>query len=330
MRHASHRDSRTFNRVRQRRHVSDLDDAKTIDRLRAAVNSRLADLVGSSAAMPDRLGRSMRHSLLAPGKRVRALIAVLAAEHHGADGLAALVPACALEMVHAASLVLDDLPAMDDSRLRRGLPANHCVYGEGTAILAAIGLMNRAFAVVSADGSLGAGQRLEIIDALSWAIGGEGLIAGQELDLHNDASLASVGGVEEMHGRKTGALFAAAALVGAIVAGAGPELRAGARRFGWRLGIAFQTFDDLVDRFATSDAALKETGKDAAKPTVVALVGPERALGRARRHLAAALGDIADIDRASLLVRYVGGLGDGLLARLEGRNLELADGLSRR
>lgn len=309
--------------------VRDRDDGISIEGLHAEVDSRLADLIAPGSGAPARLGQSMRHSLLAPGKRVRALIAMLAAAHHGAPALAALDAACAVELVHSASLVLDDLPAMDDSRLRRGLPANHCVYGEGTAILAAIGLMNRAFGVVAEDGGLGPGQRLAIVRVLSWSIGADGLIAGQEQDLNASGELDSVAAIEQMHGRKTGALFAAAAEIGAVVADAGAAEQALARRFGWQLGIAFQTFDDLVDRFASSGAALKDTGKDLAKPTLVALLGPERALAAARRNLDDALGALAGPWPPSALTRYVGDLREGLLVRLGGRNLELADGASR-
>ncbi len=309
--------------------MTDTGDDTDIEGLREKVDSRLAALIAADANAVVRLDQSIRHSLLAPGKRVRALISMLMADHHGAKAHAALDQACAVEMVHCASLILDDLPAMDDSRLRRGLPATHCVFGEGTAILAAIGLMNRAFGVLAENPALGAERKLAAVRTLSWSIGPEGLIAGQEQDLNPEAGLDSIAGIEDMHGRKTGALFAAAAEIGAIVAGAGIEQEARARRFGWQLGVAFQTIDDLVDRFATSDAALKETGKDTAKPTLVALLGPERALESARRHLAGATGELAITEgvqpRSGALMQYVGGLGEGLLARLEGSDLEMAD-----
>ena len=297
---------------------------------RAAPGADRPEPAPVDAGVPVRLDRSVRHSLLAPGKRVRALIAMLMADHHGAAARAALDPACAVEMVHCASLILDDLPAMDDSHLRRGLPANHCVFGEGTAILAAIGLLNRAFGVLAENATLDAERRLATVRSLSWSIGPDGLIAGQEQDLNAETGLDSVEAIEDMHGRKTGALFATAAEIGSIVAGAGAEQEAGARQFGWRLGVAFQTIDDLVDRFATSDAAQKETGKDEAKPTLVSLLGPDRALECAQAHLDGALAELADADgpsaRSSALKVYVSGLGEGLLARLEGSNLELVDG----
>lgn len=306
--------------------LTENDQAQDFGHLRALVDTRLGELVPSGAAGPVRLNEAMRHSLLAPGKRVRALIVLLGEQHWGGAGAAALDPACAVEMVHAASLILDDLPAMDDSSFRRGLPANHLVYGEGTAILAAIGLMNRAFAVAAGSAGLDAGQRLRIVDCLSWSIGTEGLVAGQEQDLHGLGAPVTAAGIEEMHGRKTGALFAAAAEIGAVVAGAGEETARRAREFGHRLGIAFQTFDDLVDRFASAGAALKDTGKDCDKPTLVALLGPDQAIAAAERELAAALRGVGGDSSPSALVRYVGELGDGLMARLDRLKVEAVDG----
>ena len=128
-------------------------------KLRDAVETRLAALMPPADQSPANLHCAMRYTLLAPGKRARALLAMLAAKDLGRDrdAAAAISPACALEMVHAASLILDDLPAMDNASLRRGLPANHMLFGEATAILAAIGLLNRAFGVIAEDASLGGG-----------------------------------------------------------------------------------------------------------------------------------------------------------------------------
>ena len=314
-----------------------------IDELRALVECRLAGLVSATPDAPERLTRSMRHSLLAPAKRVRALIALLSAGHHGARREAALDAACAVEMVHAASLVLDDLPAMDDSGVRRGLPANHIVFGEGTAILAAIGLMNRAFAVAAGDQTMSAAARLAVTATLAWSIGEDGLIAGQEQDLHGKdipargargealpggEPVGDVDAIELMHGRKTGALFAAAAEIGAIAADADDPARARARDFGWTIGTAFQTFDDLLDRYAGADTALKDTRKDDAKPTVVSLLGPAAALARARAHMDRAVALYPAGPSSSALIAYVGGLGGELMARLDRSNLDLVDGVS--
>ncbi len=227
----------------------------------------------------------MRHSLLAPGKRVRALLLILAAKQFGASEESALSSACAVEMVHCASLILDDLPAMDNATLRRGLPANHCVFGEATAILAAIALMNRAFGVVAEDDGLSDRTRTNLTAILSAAIGSEGLVAGQEADLKWQPIAATRKDVEQVHMRKTAALFAAATEMGAVVAGAPGEDAERMRDFGKRLGLAFQVLDDLLDVLTAREQAGKDVGRDAGKPSMVRTVGLEEAQREARLYI---------------------------------------------
>jgi geranylgeranyl pyrophosphate synthase len=256
-----------------------------IHHLRAAVDARLARLVPPAEQAPAALHQSMRHSLLAPGKRVRALLLILTARHFGASDESAFSSACAVEMVHAASLVLDDLPAMDNATLRRGLPANHCVYGEGTAILAAVALMNRAFGVVAEDTGLTDTARVRLTAILSRAIGSEGLVAGQEADLKWQPIAATRKDVELVHMRKTAALFAAATEMGAVVAGRQGEEAQRMRDFGKRLGLAFQVLDDLLDVLAAREEAGKDVNRDAHKPSMVRAVGLEEARRAARLHI---------------------------------------------
>ena len=192
-------------------------------KLRETVEARLAALTPPADQSPADLHRAMRHTLLAPAKRVRAILAMLAARELGGTEIAALSSACALEMVHAASLILDDLPAMDDASLRRGLPANHKLFGEATAILAAIALLNRAYGVIAEDDTLSAAARVRLAGILSRSVGSEGLVAGQEQDLKWSSAKATRRDVELVHARKTAALFSAAAEMGAVVAGAGEE-----------------------------------------------------------------------------------------------------------
>jgi geranylgeranyl diphosphate synthase type II len=239
----------------------------------------------------------MRHSLLAPGKRVRALLLILAGKHFGAGEEAALDAACAVEMVHAASLILDDLPAMDDATLRRGLPTNHRVYGEATAILAAIALMNRAFGVIAEDRALPDAARIRLTEILSLAIGSEGLVAGQEADLKWQPVAATRKDVELVHARKTAALFSAATEMGAVVAGINGADAQRMRDFGKRLGLAFQVLDDLLDVLAAREEAGKDVGRDDGKPSMVRTVGLEEAQREARQH----------IDGAALLVAQANG-----------------------
>jgi len=188
--------------------------------------------------------------------------------------------------------------------------------------------MNRAFAVVAEDVELDPARRIAIVDILSWAIGSEGLVAGQEQDLNGQSELVTAEAIEEMHGRKTGALFAAAAEIGAVIANGDAALRSRARDAGHRLGVAFQTFDDLLDRYAARDLALKDTGKDADKPTLVGLLGTDAALAGARRHLDAATSGFGKNNSDSELIRFVRSISDGFLEKLELRETVNANGIS--
>lgn len=250
-----------------------------IARLRAAVDARLGELLEGPDRPQHRLAAAMRYALLSPGKRLRPVLALLTAWRLGADELAGLDPACALEMVHAASLILDDMPCMDDTPTRRGSPATHVRYGEAVATLAAVALLNQAYAVVAQTPGLPAAARLEMVRALTEAVGFDGLVAGQERDLRNEADL-SLDGLSDLHHRKTGVLFLAAVRIGALVADA-PEREAGAlTRFATELGLAFQAADDLSD------------GPDSPESTrgahLLSLLGPEGARREAHDRLHAA------------------------------------------
>jgi geranylgeranyl diphosphate synthase type II len=259
--------------------------AEKIAHLRALVENQLTGLIPFADEAPQALHQSMRHSLLAPAKRVRALLLLLSAEHYGASENDALAAACAVEMVHTASLILDDLPAMDDATLRRGVPANHRVYGEATAILAAIALMNRAFGAIAEETRLDEAIRVRLAGILSRAIGSDGLVGGQEADLKWQPIAATRKDVELVHMRKTAALFAAATEMGAVVAGICDDEAQRMRDFGKRLGLAFQVLDDLLDVLAAREQAGKDVGRDCGKPSMVGTVGLEAALREARVHI---------------------------------------------
>lgn len=272
-------------------------------RLRHAVEMRLAELTPPADQSPAALHCAMRHTLLAPAKRVRAMVAMLAAKDLCGDEAAAISPACALEMVHAASLILDDLPAMDNASLRRGLPANHKLYGDATAILAAIGLLNRSFGVISEDASLSAEVRVRLADILSRSVGSDGLVAGQEQDLKWSPHRATRRDVELVHARKTAALFSAAAEMGAVIANAGAEAIALMRAFGMKLGLAFQILDDLLDATGSRESAGKDVARDGGRPSLVLSIGIEAARREA----------LIYIDEANALIRA--GCGDGAALR---------------
>jgi geranylgeranyl diphosphate synthase type II len=257
--------------------------------LRDEVENRLNAAVPPLAQAPCDLHGSMRHTLLAPGKRVRALLSMLVARHLGANPPVALSSACAVEIVHAASLILDDLPAMDNATLRRGLPANHQVFGEATGILAAIALLTRAFGVIAEDNGLEPGVRVRLSGILSRAVGSEGLAAGQEQDLKWSPETATRQDVALVHARKTAALFQAAAEMGAVAAGCDEDRVAALREFGLKLGLAFQILDDLLDAAADEATAGKNVAQDQGRPSLVLTIGYTAAAAEAESLIKEAL-----------------------------------------
>lgn len=263
--------------------------AADLSALKARVEARLDQLLPAGGEP----SLAARHSLLAPGKRLRAVLTLLAARQCAGAGFrdeAALDVACAVEMVHTASLVFDDLPAMDDADTRRGAPTPHTLYGDDVAILAGIGLLNGAFGVVAAAQSLGPVQRVEVIDVLSRAVGWTGLVQGQAHDLRGDA------GLDDIHYGKTGALFVAAALAGAACADAPVSARRPLVVYGRALGFAYQALDDVVDQVASAEAAGKTVGRDDGKRTAALGAAGEAGLADAR---ARAVAHLAEAKRAA-------------------------------
>jgi geranylgeranyl diphosphate synthase type II len=232
--------------------------------------------------------RSMSYTTLAPSKRVRPVLTLLSAELCGGTLARALPVACSIELIHAASLMLDDLPSMDDAPLRRGRPANHLEFGEAVAILAAFGLLNLAFATLARAYDAPMAARLSAL--MSDAVGPGGLIGGQAADLLATDIEIDFPMLERIHRGKTGALFSAAATAGGLTAGAPAEAITSLAAFAKNLGLAFQIVDDLLD--VAGDP--RETGKavraDLKKTTFVSFSGVDGA-----RQLAAELCDTADL-----------------------------------
>jgi geranylgeranyl diphosphate synthase type II len=255
---------------------------ESIDRLRALVERRLDELVPDESCHPEVLHEAMRYSLLGGGKRVRPLLTILSAICFGEREETALDTACAIEMVHTASLIFDDLPCMDDATLRRGRPANHRVFGEDTAVLAATALLNRAFGVVTESVEIDPSVRCDLVRTLSDAIGSSGIIAGQYCDLRPDAENgAEIHKVIQMYGQKTGALFVASVEAGARIARVDETWVEAVRTFAAHLGLAFQIFDDLLDRLGNEQDTGKDVGQDKDKNTLVACMGSGRARAEA-------------------------------------------------
>lgn len=244
------------------------DDAVLIEQLRAAVDRRLGELLPERDARPARLAEAARYALLSPGKRFRPMLTLLAARDFGAAQGVALDTACAFEMVHAASLILDDLPSMDDAALRRGRATTHKAYDEATAILAAVGLLNQAFGVIAADTTVPESVRGQLSLRLSEAVGFAGLVSGQAMDLHDRDRARSADDIDTLNHRKTGVLMVAAAQAGALAAGARATSVEALGDFARHIGQAFQIQDDLIDASVIAESG-KDLGKDADMATLV-------------------------------------------------------------
>lgn len=251
----------------------------------AAIERRLSELIAPVPLVTDQLLQCAEYALLAPGKRVRPLLCVLAADAIGARNGTALDVGCAIEMMHTASLILDDLPSMDNAQLRRGRPATHKKFGEAAAILSAIALLARAFGVL-AEVETRASRRIALVALMAETIGFKGLSAGQLLDLLPNNGGCNAGNVEQLHQLKTGVLFSASLKCGALLAGGAQEKIDLCGEIGESLGLAFQLADDLADATASADEIGKDVGQDDDKQTIIALHGTAGAKTRLRHRIA--------------------------------------------
>ncbi len=260
----------------------------TISGARAAIETRLQSIVPSEQTWPMQLHAAQRHALLSPGKRFRPLLCVFIAQGAGFEGDAATDVGCVAEMVHAASLILDDLPCMDDAALRRNQPTTHIAFDESTAILTATALLNLAFGVLSKLPSVDAQSRIDLVELLSYAVGSKGLIAGQIADLSNTDNTASIAEIERLNTLKTGALFDFSVEGAAILSGVSASTRAALKDFSYHLGLAFQLMDDVKDTVMSEAQAEKSVGRDTGKATILALTGSTAALERLRGYITSA------------------------------------------
>ena len=229
---------------------------------------------------PAPLAAPLRRALDSPGKRVRGVLTIAAGEAAGAKGEKLVRAAAAMEMIHASSLVLDDLPSMDDALLRRGAPTLHREFGEDLAILSAVALLNHAYGLVAEAHAECAPRRWpmqQVVQRVVDAVGWDGTIAGEAVDLHSEGSKLDFDTLEFIHSRKTGTLFVAAAAVGAMLANVHSAPLQRIEVFAKNLGLAFQITDDILDVTSTPETLGKDVGKDEQRLTFVKLAGVDGA-----------------------------------------------------
>jgi farnesyl diphosphate synthase len=267
--------------------------------LLARVESALSDWVGIDA--PVQLGDAMRYAVLDGGKRLRPLLVLSASEAVGGHAEAALRAACSVELIHAYSLVHDDLPCMDNDVLRRGKPTVHVKFGEADALLAGDALQALAFELLTPDGTgIPAEIQANLCRLLARAAGSQGMAGGQAIDLASVGVALDEAQLRNMHRLKTGALLQGSVEMGAACGDVlAPESLAALRDYGAAMGLAFQVVDDILDVVADSHTLGKTAGKDAAsdKPTYVSLLGIEGARAQAWQLLTQALDAL---DRSAL------------------------------
>lgn len=284
--------------------------ARAAEEIEGALDALLPRPEGAEA----RLFEAMRYSTLGGGKRLRGFLVLEGARQFAVSRQAALRVAAAVEMVHAYSLVHDDLPAMDDDALRRGKPTCHLAFDEATAILAGDALQTHAFTVLAEeDTHPDPAVRIELVRMLSKAAGPRGMVGGQMLDMMAEEATAPLdeAAIGRLQLLKTGKLIEVSAEAGAILGKAAPSQRHALAAYGRELGAAFQIADDLLDATATAEEIGKAAGKDAGagKATLVSLLGvararlqAERLVAQARHHLDS-FGERAEMLR--LLADYV-------------------------
>ena len=253
-----------------------------------------------------RVCQAMRYSALAPGKRLRPLLVLAGANLFGVAQRCALQVAAAVEMIHAYSMVHDDLPAMDNSDLRRGRPTCHKEFDEATAVLAGDGLLTAAFEVLAdADTHGDPAVRCELVAALASAAGAAGMVGGQMIDLIAEHQSLDIGAITRLQRMKTGALIAFSCEAGAILAKAPHELRTALRGYAHDLGLAYQIADDLLDVEGSAVEVGKPVGVDAAagKATFVSILGVARARAQAELLVRQAMAHLDLFEQRAELLR---------------------------
>lgn len=276
--------------------VSDFFDTR-----RVLLDEHLA-AIGRRAAAPAPLRPVLASALSSRGKRVRGLLLLAVGEACGVRAEKLIDGAAAIEMVHTSSLILDDLPSMDDAELRRGQPTVHKVFGEDLAILASIALLNQSYGLVARSHAVARPRRWslqQLVQRLVDAVGWDGTIGGQSVDLHSQASALDFPTLEFIHSRKTGALFVAAAAIGGMLANTNEATLCRFEVFAKNLGLAFQITDDVLDVTADAEQLGKDVGKDVDRLTFVKLAGLDGARKLSEELVETSLAAIASLGPAA-------------------------------
>ena len=277
---------------------------------RARLERALDHLLPDATTLPARLHKAMRYAVLDGGKRIRPTLVYAGGMATGATQARLDAPACAVELIHAYSLVHDDLPAMDDDDLRRGKPSCHRAFGEAYAILAGDALQSLAFQILAQEDpqDTGAAIRLQMIRTLALASGSRGMAGGQAIDLAATGQQLNIAELEDMHIHKTGALIRASVVLGAVC-GNGVDSAQLARldHYAKCIGLAFQIRDDILDVEGETETLGKNTGMDQhrEKSTYPALIGLDAARERARELHADAIDSLSGFDENADPLRWI-------------------------
>lgn len=272
---------------------------------RALIDGYLQELASRLGA-PHPIDRPLQRSLASAGKRVRGILTLAVGEAAGCRAEKLLPAAAAMELIHTSSLILDDLPSMDDAQLRRGAPTLHREFGEDLAILSAVALLNYSYGLVSSNHATLSPRRwpaaqviARVVDAVGWT----GTIGGEAVDLHSEGSTLDFDTLELIHSRKTGALFVAAAAVGGMLANIDSARLRGVETYAKNLGLAFQITDDVLDVVSTPETLGKDVGKDTQRLTFVKLAGVDGARKLSAELVETSLAAVAPLGPAAAPLR---------------------------
>ena len=288
--------------------VRTIDAREFLASCRALIDAQLDRAIPKESAEPERVHSAIRWSLFAGGKRFRPALLLATGQTFGAKDNDLLSAACALEMIHTYSLIHDDLPSMDNDKLRRGRPTCHVKFDEATAILAGDALQTLAFQTIAEDERLSPDLRVRLIAEIARAAGTpEGMVAGQAHDLDAESREVTNTELERIHHRKTGALIRAAVRGGAIIAGVGEQELEAVTEYAINLGLLFQITDDLLDVTATAEDLGKTPGKDerSSKATYPALYGIEATRAQLEAVHRAACDALQNIEGRTELLRSI-------------------------